>query len=149
MAVARARGHSSGQDAAHSISFPNSMAGLKHGARALGRWLRGARLSAETEDRAQLVFDEIVTNTIRYAFPDGDDHTITVRFAHEDGAVSLFFEDDGIAFNPCTVARPAAAETLAEAPVGGRGLILVRKAAKRLDYERTEAGRNRLRVTLF
>jgi anti-sigma regulatory factor (Ser/Thr protein kinase) len=34
------------------------------------------------------------------------------------------------------------------APIGGRGIYLVRKAAKRVDYERTPKGRNRLTVVV-
>jgi anti-sigma regulatory factor (Ser/Thr protein kinase) len=35
-----------------------------------------------------------------------------------------------------------------DASIGGRGLVLLRKAAERLEYERTPDHRNRLTVTV-
>ena len=130
-----------------SLSILNSLGGLKEGSRELTRWLSEAHVGPEAENKAHLVFDEIVTNIIRYAFPNGAEHAIQVSFALHDGGLTLVFEDDGIAFDPCTAPGPRKAGTLAEAPVGGRGLLLVRNAAKQLHYERT-SGLNKLTVTL-
>jgi anti-sigma regulatory factor (Ser/Thr protein kinase) len=131
-----------------SIAIPSSIAGLKEGSRELARWLAEAGAGREVEDKAHLVLDEIVTHLIRYAFPDGREHPIAVTFALSSHTLVLTFEDEGIPFDPCRAPWPRKPETLADAPVGGRGLLLVRNAAKRLAYERTAAGRNRLTVTL-
>lgn len=130
-----------------SVSIPNSIAGLKEGSSTLTRWLAEAHVGREAENNAHLVFDEIVTNIIRYAYPNGAEHAIAVSFALADGGLTLVFEDDGVAFDPCTAPGPRKAGTLAEASVGGRGLLLVRNAAKQLRYERI-SGRNKLTVTL-
>jgi serine/threonine-protein kinase RsbW len=149
MTVTSARGGSSVHGGAPaSIAIPNSMSGLKEGSRALTQWLSEAGIGPEAENKAHLVFDEIVTNTIRYAFTDQDEHAIAVSFVLCGDTLTLVFEDDGIAFDPCTAPQPANAGTLADASVGGRGLMLVRKAAKRLDYERTPSEHNKLTVAL-
>ena len=149
MSAARSRDASSRLDASPvSVAFPNTMAGLKQGSHALAKWLRGMKASVNAEDRARLVFDEIVTNIIRYAFPNGAEHAIQVSFALHDGGLTLVFEDDGVPFDPCTAPEPAPAGNLADAELGGRGLILVRKAARHLHYARDPAGRNCLTVTL-
>ena len=131
-----------------SVTFPSSLAGLKTGLDALKQWLTNANVGQQTEDRAFLVFEEIVTNIIRYAFDDGKEHPINVSFARSDSELTLIFDDDGRAFDPRKVPAPDLHRPLAAAPIGGRGIFLVRKNAKRIDYERTSKGRNRLTVVV-
>jgi anti-sigma regulatory factor (Ser/Thr protein kinase) len=95
-----------------------------------------------------LVFEEIVTNVIRYGFDDGGAHVIhaAARVAGDD--LTLSFRDDGRPFDPRTAKELAPTYSLASASIGGRGLMLVRAAASRIDYERTSEGHNHLTVTL-
>lgn len=130
------------------VTFPNSLAGLSQGLEGLKTWLGTQNVGQTAEDRAFLVFEEIVTNIIRYGFDDGKEHAIDVSFARGDGDLTLIFEDDGRAFDPRTVPAPDLHRPLAAAPIGGRGIFLVRKNAKRIDYERTGKGRNRLTVVV-
>ena len=129
-------------------TFPNSLAGLKTGLEALKQWLTAANVGQQAEDRAFLVFEEIVTNIIRYAYDDGNEHAITVSFARSDSELTLIFEDDGRAFDPRKVPAPDLHRPLAAAPIGGRGIYLVRKSSKRIDYERVSKHRNRLTVVV-
>jgi anti-sigma regulatory factor (Ser/Thr protein kinase) len=130
------------------VTFPNSLAGLKKGLDALKEWLTNATVGQQVEDRAFLVFEEIVTNIIRYGFDDSKEHLITVSFARSDSELTLIFDDDGRPFDPRKVPAPDLHRPLAAAPIGGRGIYLVRKAAKRVDYERSPKGRNRLTVVV-
>jgi len=130
------------------VSFPNSLAGLKLGLDALKTWLTSANVGQQAEDRAFLVFEEIVTNIIRYGFDDSKEHKIDVSFARNDSELTLIFDDGGRPFDPRKVPNPDLHRPLASAPIGGRGIYLVRKTAKRLDYERTNKGRNRLTVVV-
>src|SRR5262245_48946349 len=130
------------------VTIPSSLAGLKKGLDALKEWLTAANVSQQAEDRAFLVFEEIVTNIIRYAFDDGKEHPITIAFGRNDSELTLIFEDEGRAFDPRKVPAPDLHRPLAAAPIGGRGIYLVRKSAKRIDYERTGKGRNRLTVVV-
>jgi len=131
-----------------TLRIPSSLAGLKQGSEERSRWLSQWNLGEETGNRAHLVFDEIVTNIIRYAFGDGHEHGIEVAFHLADDSLTLSFDDDGRPFDPRTAPEPVNTGSLAKAAIGGRGLLLVRKAAKRLNYERSIAGRNRLSVEL-
>jgi anti-sigma regulatory factor (Ser/Thr protein kinase) len=94
------------------------------------------------------VFEEIVANIVGHGAPDG--HDLQVRFTLEawPDSITLIFDDNGVAFDPRRRADPAPAKSLAEARVGGFGLMLVRRAASSLDYGRTDEGHNRLTVTL-
>jgi anti-sigma regulatory factor (Ser/Thr protein kinase) len=131
-----------------SIAMSNDLAGLKRGLNELGAWLESHGIDTDIENRARLVFEEIVTNVIRYGFSDGGAHVIhaAAQLGSED--LTLSFSDDGRAFDPTTAPDLAPNRSLAQASIGGRGLILVRAAAARIDYERTSEGRNRLTVTL-
>lgn len=130
------------------VTFQSSLAGLKQGLDALREWLTFANVGQQAEDRAFLVFEEIVTNIIRYGFDDSKEHAIEVSFSRGDSELTLIFDDDGRPFDPRAVPNPDLNRPLATAPIGGRGIYLVRKTAKRLDYERTQKGRNRLTVVV-
>jgi anti-sigma regulatory factor (Ser/Thr protein kinase) len=131
-----------------SIAMPNDLAGLKEGLNGLGAWLERHQIDTETENRARLVFEEIVTNITRYGFPQGEAHIVYAGAKLGEGELALSFDDDGQAFDPRKAPALQPTHSLAQASVGGRGLMLVRAAARRIDYERTLDGHNRLTVTL-
>src|SRR5215831_14078603 len=136
------------QDSRVNLTIPSTLGGLKEGSEALSRSLSRWNMGEETSNRAHLVFDEVVTNIIRYAFEDNREHRIDISFRLAGDSLTLSFDDDGRPFDPRTAPEPARAGSLAKATIGGRGLLLVRKAAKRLDYERSASGRNRFSVVL-
>ena len=133
-------------EGALNLAVPNSLQGLKMGLDTLGEWLTRAQLGQEVENRAFLVFEEIVTNIIRYGFDDSLAHEIQVAVLLKNAELTLTFDDDGRPFDPRSAPRPEPHRSLEKAPIGGRGLLLVRNLAKHLDYERTPNGRNRLTV---
>jgi anti-sigma regulatory factor (Ser/Thr protein kinase) len=141
------RGRSSTSDSGWSITMPSSLDGLKEGLNGLGSWLERHKVELETENRARLVFEEIVTNVIRYGFADSGEHAIHAVAEIGDTDLTLHFDDDGRPFDPRTAPAPAPERSLAQASIGGRGLMLVRAAARRIDYEHS-GGRNRLTITL-
>jgi anti-sigma regulatory factor (Ser/Thr protein kinase) len=97
----------------------------------------------------------MVTNTIRHGFDKGSDQSIHVAVTRGPGAVTLVFEDDGIAFDP-TESEEAMRQVHADAErVGGLGIPLILKLSTSLSYERlSPAGgkgfqpRNRTTVSL-
>jgi len=131
-----------------SIAIPNNLGGLKDGLNGLDAWLQSHRVDTETENRAHLVFDEIVTNVIRHAYGDDQTHVIDAHLRLSGGDLTLSFRDDGKPFDPRSVSAPKPPGSLTQASVGGRGLMLVRSVASHIDYERTKDGHNHLTVTL-
>jgi anti-sigma regulatory factor (Ser/Thr protein kinase) len=131
-----------------AVTVTNDLHGLKHGLEALETWLVAHDVEPETENRARLVFEEIVSNIARYGFDDGRRHPIEIAGVIGKRDLTFVFDDAGRAFDPRKAAAAQPAATLADAPIGGRGLLLVRTAASRLDYERTAEGHNRLTVVL-
>jgi anti-sigma regulatory factor (Ser/Thr protein kinase) len=100
--------------------------------------------------RIELVLEELLMNIVSHGHPrPGPGETFSLRLGAELRAdhLVLCLEDDGIAFDPASVPTPPPPASLAEAPVGGLGLVLVRKSARALRHERVD-GLNRLWVEL-
>jgi len=133
---------------AYRFVIPNSLAGLRDGLKILNDWLNAAALCQEVEDRANLIFEEIVTNVIRYAFDDRDEHPIEIELKQDANTLTFEFYDGGRPFDPRKANNRREPESLETATVGGRGLFLVSNAAKCVDYERTADGRNHLTIAL-
>ena len=115
--------------------------------RAATSWLRGLALplSESRYSDAELCVDELVTNVVRYAWPEDEKHAVTVSVARSASEVEITIEDDGRPFDPNDAPTPPAHRSLEEAVPGGRGLMLVRAVAPRFRYERRD-GRNRVTV---
>jgi serine/threonine-protein kinase RsbW len=119
---------------------------LAAGLETLGRALDAAGVSARVRFQAELVFEELVTNVIRYGYDEGEPFAdIEVRVGPAD--VVMVISDAGRPFNPLERAEPTPAASLAEASIGGLGISLVRKATSDLRYERAD-GVNRLTAVI-
>ena len=106
--------------------------------------------------RLEVVFEELVSNTIRHGFTRDSDQSIHVRIEPKPGLVEFTFEDDGTPFNPLEVEPPAPFKSIETARIGGLGISLVVKLSAHLSYERLAphtgqpgfAPRNRLVVAI-
>lgn len=110
-------------------------------------FLAGFNLAPETLYKIELVLEETLVNLAWHAFVDDDEHDVHAEVHVEDAQVVLVFVDDGVAFDPTQAVDAKRADSIGEAVPGGLGLILVRKLAQSVNYERVE-GRNRLTVRL-
>jgi len=93
-----------------------------------------------------MALDDLLNNVVQYAFPnDSGPHHIVVEGDVRDGSVVLTITDDGIPFNPLTVAAPDLSLLLHEREIGGLGVHLVRSMFDEVLYRRT-VGHNVLTV---
>ncbi len=83
-----------------------------------------------------LVFEEILTNIIKYGFDDDAVHDIEVRLEADSEQMLIEFEDDGREFDPLSSSPPLPDESLLAGEPGGRGLLLVTKMANSVKYRR-------------
>ncbi|BBL75538.1 ATP-binding protein [Methylomagnum ishizawai] len=89
-----------------------------------------------------LVLEEIIVNTIDYGYPDGRAGRIEVVLEADASAIHIQIEDDADAFDPFAEApRPDIAAVLADRPIGGLGVHLVRHYMDVCAYRRVP-GRN-------
>jgi anti-sigma regulatory factor (Ser/Thr protein kinase) len=101
--------------------------------------LVGAGASERTVYHTLLVFEELASNVLKYGHPGGGEGVVTAEVSVGATAVEVAFEDDGVAFNPLEHAFAPRPSSVAEAPVGGLGLLLARHFADALTYERRGA----------
>ena len=90
-----------------------------------------------------IALDEVLTNAISYAFPDGRRHDIEVRVEYHDGILAASVSDDGDPFNPLAQPLPDIHAPLADRKIGGLGLHLLRSMMDSVEYRRA-SGRNHL-----
>jgi sigma-B regulation protein RsbU (phosphoserine phosphatase) len=124
------------------------IAALRNGQRRMREFLETSGAGERATYRAELVLDELVTNVIRHGYgADASRSAIDIGISVEAAEIVFTIVDDGPEFNPLLAAEPQRAANLAEAPIGGLGISLVRMAAAKIDYERRD-DRNRVRVRI-
>ena len=96
--------------------------------------------SAKAVYAIELVIEEVLTNQFKYAAAP-----IDLMLHVEPSLAVLQFEDGGAAFDPLQAPTPPVPASLDEAPIGGLGLMLVRRFARTARYERIDE-RNRLTI---
>jgi anti-sigma regulatory factor (Ser/Thr protein kinase) len=98
-----------------------------------------AGVGARPAYRANLVFEELVTNALKYGGVNGEPPRVSCTVTVEASELVLEFRDRGRPFDPSIAPPPRRATTLDEATVGGLGLELVRKVASAMTYRRDSA----------
>jgi anti-sigma regulatory factor (Ser/Thr protein kinase) len=130
------------------LRLSGDMAGFERGAAAVRSALDACAVKGRARYWVEVVFEELVTNIVRHGYADERAHDIDVRLTCGPDAIVLALEDDGQPFDPLQRPEPDRPASIEEATLGGLGILLVRKAATGLRYERTADGKNRLIVTL-
>ncbi len=85
---------------------------------------------------ADLVLEEMITNTIKYGYDDSATHEIAVQITVHGSRVVVRITDDGHAFNPLDLPEPDTTLPGEERPIGGLGVHFVRRLADAFEYER-------------
>jgi serine/threonine-protein kinase RsbW len=129
----------------HVLRFSATLAGHADAAASLRQLLDTRQLEDGPRYNVELAFDEITANIIRHGSPTGE---IKVQLEFREDEIVLTFEDDGVPFDPREQPTPPVATSIENAPIGGLGLVLVRKISTRMDYERTADERNHLTLAI-
>ncbi len=103
---------------------------------ALDELAAGHCLPARCVARLHLALEEHLANIIAHGGNPGPASTITVRFALEPAALRVEIEDDARPFNPLDAPAVDTALPLQEKPLGGLGILLIRKSVDELEYRR-------------
>ncbi len=115
-------------------------------------FLRGFWSAAglESTERAtfELALEEVFMNIVLHGGrPDGV-ASVEVSLVVATDRLTMTIEDDGPRFDPLSLPAPDITAALAERPVGGLGVFLVRQMMDAVSYQRVES-RNRLSMTKF
>jgi len=128
------------------LAIRNEVADLAIVRRALDRI--GAEFSIPSRPLLQLhvVLDEIVSNVIKYAWPEGGVHEARVRITVRVDSIEVEIVDDGKMFDPLRAPVPAQSPAGRRPRPGGVGIHMVRQLVDKCEYARID-GRNHLTLT--
>lgn len=102
-----------------------------------------ANISPKQANRLHIAVDEVASNLSAYSGAS----EVCLRFVSQSGEVILTFWDDGIPYDPFAAPLPNTVGSAAERPIGGLGLLLVKRLMSDVRYERC-AGQNVLTLCL-
>lgn len=89
--------------------------------------------------------DEIFANIVRYS--KANDWTLKVEETDEPGGIRIVLTDDGVPFDPLAARDPDTKLSAEDRPIGGMGILIVKKTMSPVTYERKD-GRNVLTMGL-
>lgn len=133
-AVARVRVHAAA-----------TYAGLKHVFDAYQRFVERARVPDAARHDMYVALEEIVSNVIRHGVTPGIRPRLTIALRYDSRVFRATIIDSGVAFNPLTAPSPDVSEMLADRPIGGLGILFVRRLMDGVQYRHAN-GRNHVRL---
>jgi serine/threonine-protein kinase RsbW len=104
---------------------------------ALDELAAGHSLPARCVARLHLALEEHLANIIAHGGNRGLAGAITVRFALEPAALRVEIEDNAGPFNPLDAPAVDTSLPLGQKPLGGLGILLIRKSVDELEYRRS------------
>jgi len=129
--------------------FPARFGSLNDAMTALEEHL--AKLPPRAAYDLRLACEEIFLNIVNYAYPAYEAHKkglIRITWVDDPAAreSTVTFQDTGIPFNPLKYPPPNLHGEVARRPIGGLGIMLIKKRMDKLDYQRI-ADKNVFAVT--
>lgn len=109
-------------------------------------WLEQHGAGPDAAYLALLAIEELVTNSMKYGYDDGAEHTIEIVFTVEGATLTVTVIDDGRPFDPLAAPEPDLDVPVEERGAGGLGIFLLRKMADAMSYERRD-GTNRVTLS--
>ena len=94
-----------------------------------------------------LIVEELFTNTVSHGYREESESPVWIAFEPRDSGFTLLYEDAAPPHNPFGEFRPMdTGSLLAQQPIGGLGLKLIRSLVRDAGYSR-EGERNCIRLT--
>jgi serine/threonine-protein kinase RsbW len=129
------------------VTIRNEMSELAVLSDALRQFCVQHAVGRRTGVQLHVTLDEIVSNIIKYAWPEGGAHELSVCMSAEADTIRVEVVDDGKAFDPRTAPPPPATVARRRVRPGGIGIHLVRQLVDEIAYHRGD-GRNHVVVTM-
>ena len=102
-----------------------------------------AKLNLQSKEISEirLAVEEAVVNVMEYAYPAGTEGDITIDAKYDGQLIKFVISDSGVAFDPTEAANADTTLSAEDRPIGGLGILLVRKLMDIINYERMD-GKN-------
>ena len=128
------------------LIIKNEVAELEHLVILIDEVTEELQLAPEIGMSLNLALEEVVSNVILYAYPEGTNGTVQI-VANSDGQVLVFtITDQGKAFDPTQVKEADITLSAEERAIGGLGIFIVNQIMDNVSYRR-ENGQNILMLT--
>ncbi len=92
-------------------------------------------IKEEVVQKINIVFDELLTNTISYAYSDDLEHEIEIKIKFYKERLIITIMDDGMPYNPFDRSDPDTSLGLDDREIGGLGVHLVKLLVDDYQYE--------------
>jgi anti-sigma regulatory factor (Ser/Thr protein kinase) len=119
-----------------NIRIQNDLGEIERVNREFSEFLEGHGHPAALGYKFNVVFDEMLSNIVSYAYNDDDGHHIDVDIELSGDRVVATISDDGIPYNPFSTAMPDTDLPLEERQIGGLGVHLTRNLMASTTYQR-------------
>jgi anti-sigma regulatory factor (Ser/Thr protein kinase) len=103
------------------------------------------QIPEEAHYHLNIAVEEIVLNAIKHGRCSPAQGAIGIGLSLSGSELDITITDTGIPFNPLDAPPPNLTASLADRPIGGLGIHLVRSLMDSIEYKR-EGGENRLRL---
>jgi sigma-B regulation protein RsbU (phosphoserine phosphatase) len=128
------------------ISITNQLEEIDRVNDAFNDFAERCAISMPVYSRINMVFDDLLTNVISYAYLDDEAHKIDIVIRYDNGRLTINITDDGVPFNPFTRQGPDISGSLEAREIGGLGIHLVKNTMDETLYQRRH---NRNTVSLI
>lgn len=116
----------------------NTFDSVAEGARQLEKFAEEFSLPPRKAYQLDLIYEELMTNVVKYSYTDSAPHHIQVILDDRDDLLTFSIIHDGTDFDPWQQADPDLNVPLEERQEGGIGIMLARKFSQSVDYQRTD-----------
>src|ERR1700675_4439338 len=104
------------------LRIENRLGAIPDAAAEIRHFCESLTMSRKEIGQVNLALDEMLTNIISYAWPQGGSHTVRVVLSAEGARLIAEVTDDGVPFDPRAVPEPDLSAPLDERRVGGLGV---------------------------
>jgi serine/threonine-protein kinase RsbW len=119
------------------VTLPNQLSQINRVHQALDDLTLQHSLPARSGARLHVALEEHLTNIISHGYRPGGQGTIVVRFSLAPPDLRVQIEDDASAFNPLELPNPDTSLPVEDKPLGGLGVLMIRRSVDELEYSRT------------
>ncbi|MDR2268058.1 MAG: ATP-binding protein [Holosporaceae bacterium] len=99
-------------------------------------------VSEEKYHDLALILDEMITNVINYAYPDGGEHTFILKIEKINDRINISLVDNGVPFDPLSLGDPDTESSIEERQIGGLGIFIVKQLSEIVEYSRIDDKNN-------
>ncbi len=124
---------------ADRLELTADLTNLPHFIDFVGNQARRLEFPPKRIQEIELVLEEALVNTIKYAYPDDAPGKLTLELVQvAKNCLRIEIQDHGVPFNPLIQSAPDVDLTLEERPIGGLGILLIKELTDELDWYRKD-----------